>query len=212
MFILFRIELYEKGFYDLMKFICKTYENEIIDVFNNMDGPLCIIVDLPNEDEEDYKEEREYESEDESDEDEREECREERILNNLKKKYESKLWDCDTYEPLYDEEYFRITEEENQYQTPKIYIYKKDFGRPGKFILSKNVKRLIKISLHFNLQDESKIEKWNDKLDHYHNTDYGKFMKYCFSHYPKYDNIDFRKLYLLDKTLNGLYELEYKKI
>lgn len=205
MFILFRIELYEKGFYDLMKFICKTYENEIIDVFNNMDGPLCIIVNLPDEDEEDYEEEREYESE----EDEREECREERILNDLKKKYESKLWEGDTYEPLYDEEYFRITEEENQYQTPKIYIYKKDFEQSGKFVLSPNIKRLIKISLHFNLQDESKIEKWNNKIDKYYDTDYKKFIKYCLSRYPKYDNINLRNLYLLDKTLNGLCDIEH---
>ena len=65
------------------------------------------------------------------------------------------------------------------------------------------------MSLHFTSSEESKIREWNINFREYCENDFKEFVNYCFTTYPEYDNdnVDLKKLYLLDQTLNGLHQI-----
>ena len=178
MFYIFTINLYEERSYELMEYICKKYKEEIRIVFNIIDGPLCIIIELQDK-EEDY-------------------CGN-KIFEYHKKNFKSKIWDNDSLRDLSDNEYYKIISEmvnslDNEFQTSKVFIFYKSYGQTEDFILNEKFERLIKISLHFKLSYESEIYNWNYNFKRYCENDFDEFINYCFTSYPKYDNIDLRKL------------------
>lgn len=193
MFYICTINLYDEGSYELMEYICKKYKKEIRIVFKDIDGPFCIIIELQ------YKEEV-YNIN--------------KIIEYHKKNFKNKMWDNDSLRNLSDNEYYKIINEmvsssDNKFQTSKVFIFYKSYGQTKDFILNEKFERLIKISLHFKLSYESEIYNWNYNFKKYCENDFDKFINYCFITYPKYDNIDLRKLYLQDKTLNGSLYIEH---
>ena len=186
MFYICFIDLYDKGSYELMEYICKTYKKEIKIVYFNFDGPLCIIIELEN--------------------------KVDNLVEYHKKIFESKLWHGDTFCEVSEDEYYEIISEmtgdfENKYQDPKIFIFYKNYGQEKDFVLNEKFEKLIKISLNFKLSDISKIKEWNEIFKEYCENDFEEFINYCFITYSNYENIDLKKLYLLDRTLDDLHEI-----
>ena len=198
MFYICYINLYNKGYYEIMEYFCKFYKKEIRLVFYEFDSSIGIIIELQNEDED-------------SDE---EDYRLNKLLKYHRHNFKSKFWDIDKFHKLSDDNYYEIIDEMadgpiNEYQLPKIFIFYKSYGQTKDFILNETFKRLIKISLHFTSSEKSKIREWNINFREYCENDFEEFINYCFTTYPKYDNdnVDLKKLYLLDQTLNGLYQI-----
>lgn len=215
MFYICYIDLYDKGSYDLMEYFCKFYEEEIRIVFYELDSAIGIIIELPDEDEI-YSEDEDSEDEDSEDEEEfyNVDYRLNKIIKYHSRNFKSDFWDQDSLYKLSDDEYYEIIDEMadgpiNEYQLPKIFIFYKSYGQTKDFVLNETFKRLIKMSLHFTSSDESKIQEWNDNFREYCENDFKEFVNYCFTTYPEYDNdnVDLKKLYLLDQTLNGLHQI-----
>lgn len=227
MFYICYIDLYNKGYYELMEYFCKFYKEEIRIVFYEFDTAVGIVIDLPDEDEIYSEDEYSYsedscsedscgEDEDSDDEEEfySEDYRLNKIIKYHSRNFKSDFWDRDSLYKLSDDEYYEIIEEmangpDNKYQVPKIFIFYKSYGQSEDFILNETFKRLIKISLHFTSSEESKIREWNINFREYCENDFKEFVNYCFTTYPEYDNdnVDLKKLYLLDQTLNGLHQI-----
>lgn len=203
MFYICYIDLYNKGYYELMEYFCKFYKEEIRIVFYEFDTAVGIVIDLPDEDE--FYSEEEFYSED---------YRLNKIIKYHSRNFKSDFWGQDYFNKISEDEYYEIIEEmangsDNKYQVPKIFIFYKSYGQSEDFILNETFKRLIKISLHFTSSEESKIREWNINFREYCENDFKEFVNYCFTTYPEYDNdnVDLKKLYLLDQTLNGLHQI-----
>ncbi len=214
MFYICYIDLYNKGYYELLEYFCKFYEEEIIMVFYEFDCAVGIIIDLPDEDEF-YSEDEDSDSEDEDSDEEyySEDHRLNKIIKFHSHNFKSKFWGHDNFDKLSEDEYYELIEEivdgPDKDQNPKVFIFLKNGAQTEDFILNETFKRLIKISLHFTSSEESKIQDWNDNFREYCENDFKEFVNYCFTTYPEYDNdnVDLKKLYLLDQTLNGLHQI-----
>lgn len=215
MFYICYIDLYDKGSYELMEYFCKFYKKEIRMVFYEFDSAINIVIELPDEDEI-YSEDEDSEDEDSEDEEEfyNVDYRLNKIIKYHSRNFKSDFWDQDSLYKLSDDEYYEIIEEmangsDNKYQVPKIFIFYKSYGQTKDFVLNETFKRLIKMSLHFTSSEESKIREWNINFREYCENDFKEFVNYCFTSYPEYDNdnVDLKKLYLLDQTLNGLHQI-----
>ena len=236
MFYICYIDLYDKGYYELLEYFCKFYEEEIIMVFYEFDTAVGIVIDLPDEDEfysedEDSEDEDEFysedeeefyskdsDSEDEDSEDEEkfysEDHRLNKIINYHSRNFKSDFWGQPGFRKLSDDEYYDLIGEIvdgpiNEYQLPRVFIFFKNGAQTEDFVLNETFKRLIKISLHFTSSEESKIREWNINFREYCENDFKEYVNYCFTTYPEYDNdnVDLKKLYLLDQTLNGLHQI-----
>lgn len=218
MFYICYIDLYDKGSYELMEYFCKFYKKEIRMVFYEFDSAINIVIELPDE-EENYSEDSYSEDSYSEDEDSDEEYySEDRRLNEIIKyhsqNFKSNFWGHDNFNKLSEDEYYELIEEIvdgpiNEYQLPKVFIFLKNAGQPKDFVLNETFKRLIKMSLHFTSSEESKIREWNINFREYCENDFKEYVNYCFTTYPEYDNdnVDLKKLYLLDQTLDGLHQI-----
>ena len=224
MFYICYIDLYNKGYYELMEYFCKFYKKEIRMVFYEFDSAINIVIELPDEEEnysedsysEDEDSDEEYYSEDEDSDEEyySEDHRLNEIIKFHSQNFKSNFWGNDNFNKLSDDEYYDLIGEIvdgpiNEYQLPKVFIFLKNAGQPKDFVLNETFKRLIKMSLHFTSSEESKIREWNINFREYCENDFKEYVNYCFTTYPEYDNdnVDLKKLYLLDQTLNGLHQI-----
>ena len=198
-------------------------KKEIRIVFYEFASALNIVIKLPD-DEENYSEdsysedsyiEDSYSEDEDSDE---EYYSEDHRLNEIIKfhsqNFKSNFWGHDNFNKLSDDEYYEIIDEiangsDNECHLPRNFIFYKSYGQPKDFVLNETFKRLIKMSLHFTSSEESKIQDWNDNFREYCENDFKEYVNYCFTTYPEYDNdnVDLKKLYLLDQTLNGLHQI-----
>ena len=214
MFYICYINLYNKGYYEIMEYFCKFYKKEIRLVFYEFDSSIGIIIELQNEDEI-YSEDEDSYSEDEDSDEEyySEDHRLNKIIKYHSQNFKSNFWGHDNFNKLSEDEYYELIEEivdgPDEDRLPKVFIFLKNAGQPKDFVLNETFKRLIKMSLHFTSSEESKIREWNINFREYCENDFKEFINYCFTTYPKYDNdnIDLKKLYLLDQTLNGLHQI-----
>ena len=206
-----------------MEYFCKFYKKEIRMVFYEFDSALNIVIELPDEEEnyseysysEDEDSDEEYYSEDEDSDEEyySEDHRLNEIIKYHSQNFKSDFWDNDNFNKFSDDEYYELIEEivdgPDEDQLPKVFIFLKNAGQPKDFVLNETFKRLIKISLHFTSSEESEIQEWNYNFREYCENDFKEFVNYCFTTYPEYDNdnVDLKKLYLLDQTLNGLHQI-----
>lgn len=212
MFYICYIDLYNKGSYELMEYFCKFYKKEIRIVFYEFDSAINIIIELPDE-EENYSEDSYSEDEDSDEEYYSEDYRLNKIIKYHSQNFKSNFWGHDNFNKLSDDEYYELIEEivdgPDEDRLPKVFIFLKNAGQPKDFTLNKIFKRLIKMSLHFTSSEESKIREWNINFREYCENDFKEFVNYCFTTYPEYDNdnVDLKKLYLLDQTLDGLHQI-----
>ena len=223
MFYICYIDLYNKGSYELIEYFCRFYKKEIRIVFYEFDSALNIVIELPDE-EENYSEEsysededsdEEYYSEDEDSDEEyySEDHRLNEIIKYHSQNFKSNFWSQPGFCKLSDDEYYELIEEivdgPDEDKLPKVFIFLKNGGQIEDFVLNETFKRLIKMSLHFTSSEESKIREWNINFREYCENDFKEFVNYCFTTYPEYDNdnVDLKKLYLLDQTLNGLHQI-----
>ena len=207
-----------------MEYFCKFYKKEIRMVFYEFDSAINIVIELPDEEEnysedsysEDEDSDEEYYSEDEDSDEEyySEDHRLNKIIKFHSQNFKSNFWGNDNFNKLSDDEYYDLIGEIvdgpiNEYQLPKVFIFLKNAGQPKDFVLNETFKRLIKMSLHFTSSEESKIREWNINFREYCENDFKEYVNYCFTTYPEYDNdnVDLKKLYLLDQTLNGLHQI-----
>ena len=137
-----------------------------------------------------------------------------KIINYHSRNFKSDFWGQPGFRKLSDDEYYDLIGEIvdgpiNEYQLPKVFIFLKNGAQTEDFVLNETFKRLIKMSLHFTSSEESKIREWNINFREYCENDFKEFVNYCFTTYPEYDNdnVDLKKLYLLDQTLNGLHQI-----
>ena len=218
MFYICYIDLYDKGSYELMEYLCKFYKEEIRIVFYEFDSALNIVIELPDEEEnyseDEYSEDSYSEDEDSDEEYYSEDHQLNKIIKFHSQNFKSDFWGHDNFNKLSDDEYYELIEEIvdgpiDEYQLPKVFIFLKNAGQPKDFVLNETFKRLIKISLHFTSSEESKIREWNINFREYCENDFKEYVNYCFTTYPEYDNdnVDLKKLYLLDLTLNGLHQI-----
>ena len=226
MFYICYIDLYDKGSYDLMEYFCKFYKEEIRIVFYEFDSSIGIVIELEDkdifysDDEDSYSEDSDSEdsySEDSDSEDEEEFYSEDYQLNKIIKyhsqNFKSNFWGHDNFNKLSDDEYYELIEEiidgPNKDRLPKVFIFLQNGAQTEDFVLNETFKRLIKMSLHFTSSEESKIREWNINFREYCENDFKEFVNYCFTTYSEYDNdnVDLKKLYLLDKTLDGLHQI-----
>lgn len=218
MFYICYIDLYDKGSYELMEYLCKFYKEEIRIVFYEFDSALNIVIELPDEEEnyseDEYSEDSYSEDEDSDEEYYSEDHQLNKIIKFHSQNFKSDFWGHDNFNKLSDDEYYELIEEIvdgpiDEYQLPKVFIFLKNAGQPKDFVLNETFKRLIKISLHFTSSEESKIREWNINFREYCENDFKEYVNYCFTTYPEYDNdnVDLKKLYLLDQTLNGLHQI-----
>ena len=213
MFYICYIDLYNKGSYELMEYFCRFYKKEIRIVFYEFDSALNIVIELPDEDE-NYSEDSYSEDEDSDEEYYSEDHRLNKIIKFHSQNFKSDFWGQPGFRKLSDDEYYDLIGEIvdgpiNEYQLPKVFIFLKNAGQPKDFVLNETFKRLIKMSLHFTSSEESKIREWNINFREYCENDFKEYVNYCFTTYPEYDNdnVDLKKLYLLDQTLNGLHQI-----
>lgn len=218
MFYICYIDLYDKGSYELLEYFCKFYKKEIRIVFYEFDSAINIVIELPDEEEnyseDSYSEDSYSEDEDSDEEYYSEDHRLNEIIKFHSQNFKSNFWGHDNFNKLSDDEYYELIEEIvdgpiNEYQLPKVFIFLKNAGQPKDFVLNETFKRLIKMSLHFTSSEESKIREWNINFREYCENDFKEFVNYCFTTYPEYDNdnVDLKKLYLLDQTLDGLHQI-----
>ena len=213
MFYICYIDLYDKGSYELMEYFCRFYKKEIRMVFYEFDSAINIVIELPDE-EENYSEDSYSEDEDSDEEYYSEDYRLNKIIKFHSQNFKSNFWGRDSFDKLSEDEYYELIEEIvdgpiNEYQLPKVFIFLKNGAQTEDFVLNETFKRLIKMSLHFTSSEESKIREWNINFREYCENDFKEFINYCFTTYPEYDNdnVDLKKLYLLDQTLNGLHQI-----
>lgn len=212
MFYICYIDLYNKGDYELLEYFCRFYKKEIRIVFYEFDSALNIVIELPDEDE-DYSEDSYSEDEDSDEEYYSEDHRLNEIIKFHSQNFKSDFWGHDNFDKLSDDEYYELIEEivdgPDEDRLPKVFIFLKNAGQPKDFVLNETFKRLIKMSLHFTSSEESKIREWNINFREYCENDFKEFINYCFTTYPEYDNdnVDLKKLYLLDQTLDGLHQI-----
>ena len=218
MFYICYIDLYNKGSYELMEYFCRFYKKEIRIVYNEFDSAINIVIELPDEDEDysedSYSEDSYSEDEDSDEEYYSEDYRLNKIIKYHSQNFKSNFWGHDNFNKLSDDEYYEIIDEiangsDNECHLPRNYIFYKSYGQSKDFVLNETFKRLIKMSLHFTSSDESEIQDWNDNFREYCENDFKEFVNYCYTTYPEYDNdnVDLKKLYLLDQTLNGLHQI-----
>ena len=218
MFYICYIDLYDKGYYELLEYFCKFYKKEIRMVFYEFDSAINIVIELPDEEEnyseDEYSEDSYSEDEDSDEEYYSEDYRLNKIIKYHSQNFKSNFWGHDNFNKFSDDEYYDLIGEIvdgpiNEYQLPKVFIFLKNGAQTEDFILNETFKRLIKMSLHFTSSEESKIQEWNDNFREYCENDFKEFVNYCFTTYPEYDNdnVDLKKLYLLDQTLNGLHQI-----
>ena len=218
MFYICYIDLYDKGSYELMEYFCKFYKEEIKMVFYEFDSALNIVIELPGEEEnyseDEYSEDSYSEDEDNDEEYYSEDHRLNKIIKYHSRNFKSDFWGQPGFRKLSDDEYYDLIGEIvdgpiNEYQLPKVFIFLKNGAQTEDFVLNETFKRLIKISLHFTSSEESKIREWNINFREYCENDFKEYVNYCFTTYPEYDNdnVDLKKLYLLDQTLNGLHQI-----
>ena len=218
MFYICYIDLYDKGSYELMEYFCKFYKKEIRIVFYEFDSAINIVIELPDEEEnyseDSYSEDSYSEDEDSDEEYYSEDYRLNEIIKFHSQNFKSNFWGHDNFNKFSDDEYYDLIGEIvdgpiNEYQLPRVFIFLKNAGQPKDFILNETFKRLIKMSLHFTSSEESEIQEWNYNFREYCENDFKEFVNYCFTTYPEYDNdnVDLKKLYLLDQTLNGLHQI-----
>lgn len=213
MFYICYIDLYDKGSYELMEYFCKFYKKEIRMVFYEFDSAINIVIELPDE-EENYSEDSYSEDEDSDEEYYSEDYRLNEIIKYHSQNFKSNFWSQPNFDKLSEDEYYDLIGEIvdgpiNEYQLPKVFIFLKNGAQTEDFVLDETFKRLIKMSLHFTSSEESKIREWNINFREYCENDFKEFVNYCFTTYPEYDNdnVDLKKLYLLDQTLNGLHQI-----
>ena len=218
MFYICYIDLYNKGYYELLEYFCKFYKKEIRMVFYEFDSAINIVIELPDEEEnyseDEYSEDSYSEDEDSDEEYYSEDYRLNKIIKYHSQNFKSNFCSQPDFYKLSDDEYYDLIGEIvdgpiNEYQLPKVFIFLKNGAQTEDFVLNETFKRLIKISLHFTSSEESKIQEWNDNFREYCENDFKEFVNYCFTTYPEYDNdnVDLKKLYLLDQTLNGLHQI-----
>lgn len=218
MFYICYIDLYNKGSYELMEYFCKFYKKEIRMVFYEFDSAINIVIELPDEEEnyseDEYSEDSYSEDEDSDEEYYSEDYRLNKIIKYHSQNFKSNFWGQENFDKLSDDEYYDLIGEIvdgpiNEYQLPKVFIFLKNGAQTEDFVLNETFKRLIKISLHFTSSEESKIRDWNINFREYCENDFEEFINYCFTTYPEYDNdnVDLKKLYLLDRTLDGLHQI-----
>ena len=218
MFYICYIDLYDKGYYELMEYFCRFYKKEIRMVFYEFDSAINIVIELPDEEEnyseDSYSEDSYSEDEDSDEEYYSEDYRLNKIIKYHSQNFKSNFWSQPNFDKLSDDEYYDLIGEIvdgpiNEYQLPKVFIFLKNGAQTEDFVLNETFKRLIKISLHFTSSEESKIREWNINFREYCENDFKEFVNYCFTTYPEYDNdnVDLKKLYLLDQTLNGLHQI-----
>ena len=218
MFYICYIDLYDKGSYELMEYFCKFYKKEIRMVFYEFDSAINIVIELPDEEEnyseDEYSEDSYSEDEDSDEEYYSEDYRLNKIIKYHSQNFKSNFWSQPNFDKLSDDEYYDLIGEIvdgpiNEYQLPKVFIFLKNGAQTEDFVLNETFKRLIKISLHFTSSEESKIREWNINFREYCENDFKEYVNYCFTTYPEYDNdnVDLKKLYLLDQTLNGLHQI-----
>ena len=218
MFYICYIDLYDKGSYELMEYFCKLYKKEIRMVFYEFDSAINIVIELPDEEEnyseDEYSEDSYSEDEDSDEEYYSEDYRLNKIIKYHSQNFKSNFWSQPNFDKLSDDEYYDLIGEIvdgpiNEYQLPKVFIFLKNGAQTEDFVLNETFKRLIKISLHFTSSEESKIREWNINFREYCENDFKEYVNYCFTTYPEYDNdnVDLKKLYLLDQTLNGLHQI-----
>ena len=213
MFYICYIDLYDKGSYELMEYFCRFYKKEIRMVFYEFDSAINIVIELPDE-EENYSEDEYSEDENSDEEYYSEDYRLNEIIKFHSQNFKSNFWGHDNFNKFSDDEYYDLIGEIvdgfiNEYQLPKVFIFLKNGAQTEDFVLNETFKRLIKISLHFTSSEESEIQEWNYNFREYCENDFKEFVNYCFTTYPEYDNdnVDLKKLYLLDQTLNGLHQI-----
>ena len=212
------IDLYDKGYYELLEYFCRFYKKEIRMVFYEFDSAINIVIELPDEEEnyseDSYSEDSYSEDEDSDEEYYSEDYRLNKIIKYHSQNFKSNFWSHVNFDKLSEDEYYDLIGEIvdgpiNEYQLPKVFIFLKNGAQTEDFVLNETFKRLIKISLHFTSSEESKIREWNINFREYCENDFKEFVNYCFTTYPEYDNdnVDLKKLYLLDQTLNGLHQI-----
>ena len=213
MFYICYIDLYDKGSYELMEYFCRFYKKEIRMVFYEFDSAINIVIELPDE-EENYSEDEYSEDENSDEEYYSEDYRLNEIIKFHSQNFKSNFWGHDNFNKFSDDEYYDLIGEIvdgfiNEYQLPKVFIFLKNGAQTEDFVLNETFKRLIKISLHFTSSEKSKIREWNINFREYCENDFEEYINYCFTTYPEYDNdnVDLKKLYLLDQTLNGLHQI-----
>ena len=218
MFYICYIDLYDKGSYELMEYFCRFYKKEIRMVFYEFDSAINIVIELPDEEEnyseDEYSEDSYSEDEDSDEEYYSEDYRLNKIIKYHSQNFKSNFCSQPDFYKLSDDEYYDLIGEIvdgpiNEYQLPKVFIFLKNGAQTEDFVLNETFKRLIKISLHFTSSEESEIQEWNYNFREYCENDFKEFVNYCFTIYPEYDNdnVDLKKLYLLDQTLNGLHQI-----
>ena len=218
MFYICYIDLYGKGYYELMEYFCRFYKKEIRMVFYEFDSAINIVIELPDEEEnyseDEYSEDSYSEDEDSDEEYYSEDYRLNKIIKYHSQNFKSNFWSQPNFDKLSEDEYYDLIGEIvdgpiDEYQLPKVFIFLKNGAQTEDFVLNETFKRLIKISLHFTSSEESKIREWNINFREYCENDFKEFVNYCFTTYPEYDNdnVDLKKLYLLDQTLNGLHQI-----
>ena len=218
MFYICYIDLYNKGYYELLEYFCKFYKKEIRMVFYEFDSAINIVIELPDEEEnyseDEYSEDSYSEDEDSDEEYYSEDYRLNKIIKYHSQNFKSNFCSQPDFYKLSDDEYYDLIGEIvdgpiNEYQLPKVFIFLKNGAQTEDFVLNETFKRLIKISLHFTSSEESEIQEWNYNFREYCENDFKEFVNYCFTTYPEYDNdnVDLKKLYLLDQTLNGLHQI-----
>ena len=218
MFYICYIDLYDKGSYELMEYFCRFYKKEIRMVFYEFDSAINIVIELPDEEEnyseDEYSEDSYSEDEDSDEEYYSEDYRLNKIIKFHSQNFKSNFWGHDNFNKLSDDEYYDLIGEIvdgpiNEYQLPKVFIFLKNGAQTEDFVLDETFKRLIKMSLHFTSSEESEIQEWNYNFREYCENDFKEFINYCFTTYQEYDNdnVDLKKLYLLDQTLNGLHQI-----
>ena len=223
MFYICYIDLYDKGSYELMEYFCRFYKKEIRMVFYEFDSAINIVIELPDEEEnysedsyseDSYSEDSYSEDEDSDEEYYSEDYRLNKIIKYHSQNFKSNFWSQPNFDKLSDDEYYDLIGEIvdgpiNEYQLPRVFIFFKNGAQTEDFVLNETFKRLIKISLHFTSSEKSKIREWNINFREYCENDFEEYINYCFTTYPEYDNdnVDLKKLYLLDQTLNGLHQI-----
>ena len=217
MFYICYIDLYDKGSYELMEYFCRFYKKEIRMVFYEFDSAINIVIELPDEEEnyseDSYSEDSYSEDEDSDEEYYSEDYRLNKIIKYHSQNFKSNFWSQPNFDKLSEDEYYELIEEivdgPNKDRFPKVFIFLKNGAQTEDFVLNETFKRLIKMSLHFTSFEESKIREWNINFREYCENDFKEFVNYCFTTYPEYDNdnVDLKKLYLLDQTLNGLHQI-----
>ena len=218
MFYICYIDLYDKGSYELMEYFCRFYKKEIRMVFYEFDSAINIVIELPDEEEnyseDEYSEDSYSEDEDSDEEYYSEDYRLNKIIKYHSQNFKSNFWSHVNFDKLSEDEYYDLIGEIvdgpiNEYQLPKVFIFLKNGAQTEDFVLDETFKRLIKMSLHFTSSEESEIQEWNYNFREYCENDFKEFINYCFTTYQEYDNdnVDLKKLYLLDQTLNGLHQI-----